>query len=212
MTTWLQHLHALHRLDAERRSVLAALHQATTIAAQRQAVAHRLKYEREEASDLHWALDETEHRLRFLGAAGENSGDVLAGREIAALRLRQNDLEDQVLHALERIDRSLSEQGRIETAWQAQIASGGRSSAIQAEAKRLETQLATLNADRQDLLQALPNAVWTLYLLADNEHTGDALALVETGCCTACNAPALRTPGVATRCTGCHRLLVAVGD
>ncbi len=151
------------------------------------------------------------------------SGSVLAPRELEnmrresqALKRRVDQLEDQVLELMVRIEEltPLVEQGaaelaQFESAWEQEMASGRR------EYGELRAHLEALKADRDALRQQIPSRELALYDELRRSKGGRPLAPMIEGVCQVCRVTvpthkvAVAQGGADTvaTCEGCGRIL-----
>lgn len=182
----------------------------------RRSLASTLKHERAASSDLQWELEDVELRLRTV-EDGERDGptDPLAARELAVLRERAAQLEEQVLRQFERIaeveQQLVQHEQTIER--QAQLWAE-HEVLLQAQMERLGQALEALQIQRQQVAAQLQPSALDLYDDLQRRHRGTALAPIRHRQCGACRArlPAavfdlLATPDPLVRCPRCGRVL-----
>ena len=146
-------------------------------------------------------------------AEGVAEDDVLAVREIVALRRRKASLEDQVLQYMEQLEVLEQEQIEAEAAWLRHSSTWAeRSGSLRAAADHVAQQLATVNAMRTMLLDGLGEADREHYLAAAARHPLTPIAHVDQRQCEGCRTPL--APPLLTRlpapCPTCARILLPV--
>lgn len=175
-----------------------------------------LKGERAHSTDLQWELDEVELRLAALDEQERDGpSDPLVAREMAVLRERRAQLEEQVLTQLERIgelERQLADVERKVS--DATAAWAAREPQLQAELERISRELEALQAQRQQVAARLSPDALALYDDLQRRHRGTALAPIRHRQCGICRArlPAavfdlLAAPDPLVRCPRCGRVL-----
>ena len=182
----------------------------------RRSLASTLKHERATSSDLQWELEDVELRLRTVeDTERDGPSDPLAARELAILRERTAQLEEQVLRQFERIAEIEQQLVQHEQTIERQAqAWGEHEPLLQSQIERLGHALEALQIQRQQVAAQLqPNAL-ELYDDLQRRHRGTALAPIRNHQCAACRArlPAavfdlLTTPDPIVRCPRCGRVL-----
>ncbi len=176
----------------------------------------QLKREREQATDLHWELEETEARLRELEEQnGEGPSDPLVARELAMLRNRRSQLEEQALIQMERVDEVAREVDSATSAWQQASQSWlEREMALREEWERLRAAIEALHAERARIAASLSKSATALYDDLQRRHRGTAIAAIRNRQCAACRArlsgavfDLLSDPDSLVRCPRCGRVL-----
>lgn len=182
----------------------------------RRDLASALKQERGQSSDLQWELEDVELRLRALNdQERDGPSDPLVARELALLRERGAQLEEQILQQLERIavvERQVAEADQHYE--QAAAAWAAREPQLQAQLDQIGRELEQIQTQRQQLASQLPTIALELYDDLQRRHRGTALAPIRNRQCGVCRArlPAavfdlLNTPDPLVRCPRCGRVL-----
>jgi predicted nucleic acid-binding Zn-ribbon protein len=209
----------LAQLVREREQVLMAWSERDTLRAlqaHNSSLVSQLKQERATSSDLQWELEEVEVRLRALNEQ-EHDGpsDPLVARELALLRKQCTQLEEQVLHQLERIaelettlrqsDQDYAERSAV---W------AQREPEAQARLDQLGQEIEALQAERERLAAQVPGSLLAQYDDLQRRHRGTALAPIRHQQCSVCHArlPAavfdmLNDPAALVRCPRCGRVV-----
>jgi predicted nucleic acid-binding Zn-ribbon protein len=181
----------------------------------------RLKQERGRATDLQWELDEIEARLRELAVQErEGPSDPLVARELAMLREQRNQLEDQALEQMERVETLVQELTDADTAWHERSAAWTqREPELRQEWDRLTEMVEALQHERQALRARLTPEALALYDDLQRRHRGTAIAAVRNRQCGACRArlsaavfDLLAGPDPLVRCPRCGRVLAMPTD
>jgi predicted nucleic acid-binding Zn-ribbon protein len=176
----------------------------------------QLKHERGRASDLQWELDEIEARLRELGAQErEGPSDPLVARELAILRDRRGQIEDQALAQMERVDQAVSELTDADTTWRERSAAwAAREPELLRQWEAIAESLEARQSERQTLLAQLPAGAAALYDDLQRRYQGTAIASIRNRHCAACRArlpdavfDLLAGPDPLVRCPRCGRVL-----
>ncbi len=182
----------------------------------RRGLASSLRQERAHNSDLQWDLEDVELRLRALEEQERDGpSDPLVARELAILRDRTAQLEEQVLRQLERIaevEQQLAEQERILEQRSASWVE--REPQLQTQVEQLGHTLEALQTQRQGMASQLPRPALELYDDLQRRHRGTALAPIRNRQCGACRArlptavfDLLTTDDPLVRCPRCGRVL-----
>jgi uncharacterized protein len=181
----------------------------------------RLKYERGRASDLQWELDETEARLRELSMQeGEGPSDPLVARELAILREKRNQLEDQALEQMERVEQIARELTDADNAWQQRSAEWAqREPELRGELERTIAMIEQLQHERQTIASELAPEALALYDDLQRRHRGTAIAPIRNRGCGICRArlsaavfDLLAGPDPLVRCPRCGRVLAGPNE
>ena len=181
----------------------------------------RLKQERARASDLQWELDEIEARLRELAVQeGEGPSDPLVARELAMLREQRNQLEDQALEQMERVETLVHELTDADMAWHERSAAWAqREPELRQEWDRLTEAVEALQHERRGLRARLAPEALVLYDELQRRYRGTAIAAVRNRQCGACRArlsaavfDLLAGPDPLVRCPRCGRVLATPTD
>ncbi len=216
LQTFDQQLAALVRERDELLALFAERDTLRELRERRRGLASALKQERAHSSDLQWELEDVELRLRTLEEQDrEGPTDPLVARELAILRERTVQLEEQVLRQLDRIaevEQQLAEQDRAVDQQSASWAE--REPQLQLQVEQLGHTLEGLQIHRQTIASQLPQAALELYDDLQRRHRGTALAPIRNRQCGMCRArlPAavfdlLSTDDPLVRCPRCGRVL-----
>jgi chromosome segregation ATPase len=176
----------------------------------------QLKEERATSSDLQWALEEIELRLRALHEQEyDGPGDPLAARELALLDKQRTQLEEQVLlqleyiaeleHTLAQTDHQYAER---QAAW------AQREPDLQTQLEHIGQTIEALHAEREHVAQQLSPRARAQYDDLQRRHRGTAFAFIHNRQCSMCHArlPAavfdmLADPAALVRCPRCGRVV-----
>lgn len=176
----------------------------------------QLKQERATSSDLQWALEEIEMRLRALHVQEHDGpGDPLAARELALLHKQRAEHEEQVLHQLERIaalehtlQQAEDEYAERYAAWTQREAELG------AQLEQIGQAIDTLHAERDRIAQQQLGSMLAQYDDLQRRHRGTALAPIRNRQCSVCYArlsaavfDMLADPAALVRCPRCGRVV-----
>lgn len=176
----------------------------------------QLKQERARSSDLQWALEEIELRLRSLQDQEQDGPtDPLAARELVLLVKQRAQLEEQVLQQLEHIaeqEHMLAQADRDHderrAAWMQ------REPDLQARLEQLAHTIEALHAERERIAQQLPARARVQYDDLQRRHRGTAFSPIRNRQCSACYArlpgavfDMLADPVALVRCPRCGRVV-----
>jgi len=176
----------------------------------------QLKHERAHSSDLQWALEEIELRLRSLQEQEQDGpNDPLAARELALLVKQRAQLEEQVLQQLEYIaelEHTLAQADRDHHERQAAWAQ--REPHVQARLEELAQTIEALHGERARTAQQLSARARVQYDDLQRRHRGTALAPIHNRQCSVCYArlsaavfDMLADPDALVRCPRCGRVV-----
>jgi predicted nucleic acid-binding Zn-ribbon protein len=182
----------------------------------RRDVSGRLKHERGHATDLQWELDEVETRLRELMAQEhEGPSDPLVARELAVLREQRNQLEDQALAQMERVEHLVGELTDADRIWHERSAQWAtREPLARRELEEVMESLEALQNEREAVQSRLAPDALAVYDDLQRRHRGSAITVVRNRACGACRArlsaavfDLLAGPDPLVRCPRCTRVL-----
>jgi len=187
---------------------------------------------RKGARTWHTRLTELELNLESLAekiAAGEKrlySGKVRSPKELenlqmetASLKNRLRAIEEEALHAMERVDetRAALEEAeqhlqQVEGEWKE------TQKALATERKELLERLNALNAERKERIAALSQKALSAYDYLRKQKGGHAVALLKGGVCQGCRVSVsankvreVQAGGGLVFCGNCDRILYAAG-
>ncbi|MGD9115631.1 MAG: C4-type zinc ribbon domain-containing protein [Dehalococcoidia bacterium] len=222
-------LYRLQEVDLEIESGERAFEQVTSqLGESRTVVAAREKLQQEqerlkEAShqqhDAEWEIDDITTKL---AAAEEQlfSGRVKIPKELSnlqheveAFKSRRNQLEEQALDIIDKVEASEAKVARISKELEKLTAEWQRQQKeLNAEMERLKTSLAELKARRQKLVEAIQPSAYESYQRL-RKGKGTAVARVEQGICRGCRISLPTTDlqqarsGRLVSCSSCGRIL-----
>lgn len=157
-----------------------------------------------------------ELRAKLNAAKSNREFDIIKG-QIEADTMANSVLEDEILDALDKIDRAKAAVGRLEEVVRLAQDEEKRIEQAVADAEpQLRKEVETLDAAIRDAESAVPGKVLTDYRRLVHAYGADALAPAEKGTCTSCYvdlSPQIRVEvnaGKGVLCHNCGRLLYRV--